>query len=61
MLPLTKRQREILDYLNEFIAQAVRIDIESSLYGDGPVDGSYVLLQLRLATLEETHPARKRF
>ena len=49
------------EQLAEFIAQAVRVDIESSLHGDGPVEGSYVLLQLRLATLEETQSARKRF
>lgn len=50
-----------IEQLTEFISCAVRIDIESSLYGDGPIEGSYVQLQLRLVTLEETESARKRF
>src|SRR5271166_1331494 len=38
--------REISEeQLAEFISQAVRIDIESSLHGDGPVKGSYVQLR----------------
>lgn len=49
------------DQLAEFISKAVRLDVESSLFGDGPVEGSYVQLRLRLATLEETDSARKRF
>lgn len=50
-----------MEQLAEFISRAVRIDIESSLYNDGPVDGSFVHVKLRLATLEETESARKRF
>lgn len=49
------------DQLAEFIYRAVRIDIESSLHGDGPIKGSYVQVQFRLATLEEAESARKRF
>jgi hypothetical protein len=49
------------EQLADFIGKAVRIDIESSVFNDGPVEGSYVQLQLRLATLEETDSARKRF
>ncbi len=47
--------------LAEFIAQAVRIEIESSLYKDGPVEGSFVQLQIKMNTLAETQPTRKRF
>jgi hypothetical protein len=49
------------EQLADFIEKAVRIDIESSVFNDGPVQGSYVQLQLRLTTLEETDSARKRF
>ena len=49
------------EQLAEFIGAAVRIDVESSLFNDGPVQGSFVQLRLRLATLEETDSARKRF
>jgi len=49
------------EQLAEFIGLAVRLDVESSLHGDGPVEGSFVQLRLRLATLEETQSPRKRF
>ena len=49
------------DQLAEFISQAARIQMESSQFGDGPVEGSFVQLQMKLATLEETTSARKRF
>jgi hypothetical protein len=49
------------EQLAEFISQAVRLDIETSLHNDGPVEGRFVQVQLRLATLEETESARKRF
>jgi len=49
------------EQLAEFIGKAVRLDVESSLYGDGPVEDSFVQLQLRLATLEETQATRNRF
>ena len=49
------------EQLAEFISQAVRIEIESSLYGDGPTDGSFVQVVLKLASLEETKSTRKRF
>ena len=50
-----------IEQLAEFISQAVRLDVESSQFGDGPVQGSFVQVQLRLVTLEETQSARKRF
>ena len=49
------------EQLAEFIGKAVRIDIESSLYNDGPAKGSFVQVQLHLATLEETESGRKQF
>ena len=47
--------------LARFIAEAVRIDIENVVFGDGPVDGSFVQLRMILVTLEETASSRKRF
>ena len=49
-------QEELTRFLTEF----VRIDVENTS-GDGPVDGSFVLLRMRLASLEETKPMRDRF
>ncbi len=49
------------EQLAEFISRAVRIEIESSQFGDGPVEGSYVLMRLKIASLEETQPGRRRF
>jgi hypothetical protein len=47
--------------LARFVAEAVRIDIENAVYGDGPVDGSFVQARLKLKTLEETKPRRSVF
>ncbi len=47
--------------LARYIAEALRIDIENSVYGDGPVDGSFVQARLLLKTLEETRRYRKEF
>lgn len=47
--------------LARYIAEAVRIDVENSLYGDGPVEGSFVQARLLLKTLEETRPHRRVF
>lgn len=49
-------QEELIRFLAEF----VRIDVENTS-GDGPVDGSFVQLRMRLASLEETKPRRDRF
>ena len=49
------------EQLAEFITLAVRIKVESSQFGDGPVDGSFVQLRFRLKTLEETQTTRNRF
>ena len=47
--------------LAEFISLAARIQIESSQFGDGPVEGSFVQMRLKIASLEETEPNRRRF
>jgi len=47
--------------LVKFLAEAVRIEVESSIHGDGPVDGSYVQARLTLKTLRETKPKRPIF
>lgn len=49
------------EQLAKFISRAVRIEIESSQFGDGPVDGSFVEMRLKIASLEETEPRRRRF
>jgi len=49
------------EQLADYIESAVRLEIESSQFGDGPVTGSYVQVQFRLATLEETKTTRERF
>jgi hypothetical protein len=49
------------DQLAKFISRAVRIEIESSQFGDGPVNGSFVEMRLKIASLEETEPRRRRF
>jgi len=46
--------------LTRFLADFVRIDVENTS-SDGPVDGSFVQLRMRLASLEETKPMRDRF
>jgi hypothetical protein len=47
--------------LARYIAEALRIDIENSVHGDGPVAGSFVQARLKLKTLEETRRHRKEF
>ncbi len=49
------------DALAEYLAEAVCINVENSVYGDGPVEGSFVHAKMLLATLEEIEPPRKRF
>jgi hypothetical protein len=49
------------EQLSDFIAKAVRVDVENSLHNDGPIEGSFVELRLLLATLKETETTRKRF
>ncbi len=44
-----------------YLANAMRIDMENSVHGDGPVKGSFVKAQLRLKTLEEKKPRRRVF
>ena len=50
-----------LEALAKFIAEAVRIDVANSIHGDGPVNGGFVQAQMKLSTLKETKPGRKRF
>lgn len=47
--------------LARYIAEALRIDIENSVHGDGPVAGSFVQARLKLKTLEETRRHRREF
>lgn len=48
--------------LRRFLAEFVRIDVDNTTpFGDGPVESSYVQLRMRLATLKETKPPRNRF
>lgn len=49
------------EQLADYIARAVRVDVENSIYGNGPVEGSFVELRLLLATLKETATTRKKF
>lgn len=49
------------DALVQFLADAVRIDLDNTVHGDGPVDGSFVRARMRLQTLTETDPRRKHF
>ena len=47
--------------LKTYISNSMRIDMESSLFGDGPVQGSFVQGRLILSTLKETESPRERF
>ena len=47
--------------LSKWIAAALRLDVENSCFGDGPVEGSFVQARMKMATLEETVPSRERF
>ncbi|QJW97244.1 hypothetical protein [Frigoriglobus tundricola] len=44
-----------------YLAEALRLDIDNSIFGDGPVPGSLVKARLWLKTLTETEPRRKVF
>ncbi|MCE9561225.1 MAG: hypothetical protein K8U57_04145 [Planctomycetes bacterium] len=50
-----------LGVLASYLSYAMRIDMENSVHGDGPVAGSFVQARLRLKTLEETRRYRRRF
>lgn len=50
-------QDKLLDYL----LRSLRMDMENSVHGDGPVEGSFVQARMRLSSLEETEPTRKKF
>jgi hypothetical protein len=50
-----------LEELTRYLSAALRLDMENSTCGDGPVAGSFVQARLRLATLEETKPSSKVF
>jgi len=47
--------------LANYIIAALRLDVDNGVFGDGPVQGSFVQARLKMATLEETVPRRKRF
>ena len=42
-----------IEALARYLAEAVRIDIENAIHGDGPRDGSFVVAKMLLNTLEE--------
>jgi hypothetical protein len=44
-----------------YVADAVRIDVETSIFGDGPAEGTYLLANVRVNTLREVEPERKTF
>jgi hypothetical protein len=50
-----------LGVLASYLSYAMRIDMENSVHGDGPVAGSFVRARVRLKTLEETPPYRRKF
>lgn len=45
--------------LAKYLADAVRLDVETSIFGEGPVDGSFVQARMNLSKLEETPSNRK--
>ncbi len=47
--------------LERYISKAMRIDMETAIYGDGPVADSLVKARVHLATLEETVPEKDTF
>ena len=47
--------------LARYIIDALRLEVENSVFGDGPVEESFVQARLQMASLEETVPNRKRF
>lgn len=49
------------EQLADLISQAVRIDVENSVFGNGPVEGSFVQARIILRTLEETESTRRCF
>jgi hypothetical protein len=49
------------EMLTDWLSKALRIDIENSVHGDGPVEGSFVQARMKLSSLEETEPTRKKF
>ncbi|MBY0458207.1 MAG: hypothetical protein K2V38_12775 [Gemmataceae bacterium] len=50
-----------MEALAEYIKNAIKLNVDNFLHGNGPVEGSFVQARLRLATLEETVPNRKHF
>ena len=47
--------------MTKWLAQALRLDVANSVFGDGPVEGSFVQARLLIRSLEETVPRRNRF
>ena len=48
------------DVLIKFLADSMRIDFETSVFGDGPFEDSLVTARVKLATLEEVISERDR-
>jgi hypothetical protein len=49
------------EQLTEYLSKSLRLDMENSVHGDGPVEGSFVQARMKLSSLEETEPTRKKF
>jgi len=47
--------------LLKYLSCSLRLDMENSLYGDGPVEGSFVQARMKLSSLQEVEPTRKKF
>ena len=47
--------------VRQFLSDAVRLDVETSIFGSGPGENSYLQARMILATLKETESSRKRF
>jgi hypothetical protein len=50
-----------LGVLASYLSYAMRIDMENSVHGDGPLPGSLVKARVLLKTLQETRPHRRKF
>ena len=47
--------------LVKYVSEALRLEVENSIHGDGPVKGSFVEARLNILSLEETKPRRTLF
>lgn len=50
-----------LEAVRRYVADAVRIQTENSIFGDGPTENSFVHVRLEASKLKETRSGRKTF